>query len=206
MENITKNNSLSENPTPPSTTPVLQKRNEFKELLKFALIALPLVLFVRAYVIGPFIVSGPSMDTTFSSGQYLIVDEISHRFQSPERGDIIIFKYPLDTTRFFIKRIIGLPGETVEIKNGIVTIINTQYPAGQILIEPYIDEVNKKIDSSHIVLNNEQYFVMGDNRASSSDSRIWGPITENLIIGRPVLRLLPIQKISVFPGRQEEYN
>src|SRR3989344_5716676 len=86
------------------------------DLLKFAALATIIVLPIRAYVAQPFVVSGRSMVPTFQNGQYLIVDEISYRFHSPQRGDVIIFKYPKDPTKYFIKRVIGLPGETVEIK------------------------------------------------------------------------------------------
>lgn len=208
MENPTlKNSNLVENSdaqAPRPRIPRANKKNEFKELLKFAIIAVPLVLLVRAYVIGPFIVSGASMDFTFRNGQYLIVDELSYRFNAPQRGEVVIFKYPLDTTRFYIKRVIGLPGETVLIENGAVTIVNSQYPQGHLLSEPYIDQVNKKFDTLSVKLGNDQYFVMGDNRAGSSDSRIWGPVTRDLFVGRPIVRLFPFNKIGTFPGRYIE--
>lgn len=185
-------------------SPTPQKRNEFKELLKFALIAVPIVLLIRTYVIGPFVVSGASMDYTFVNGQYLIVDELSYHFNAPERGEVVIFKYPLDTKRFYIKRVIGLPGETVSILNGTVTVTGPSYPRGHTLSEPYIDQSNKKPDNLSVKLGEDEYFVMGDNRIGSSDSRVWGPVKRDLIVGRPLVRLFPFNKIDAFPGRYIE--
>lgn len=205
MENSTlKNLDDSKNPVSLTHQPEPKKKNEFKELLKFAVIAIPIVLLIRTYVIGPFIVSGASMDFTFTNGQYLIVDELSYYFNSPKRGEVVIFKYPLDTKRFYIKRIIGLPGETVSIENGRVTVSGSEYPRGHVLTEPYIDQTNKKIDTLTTKLGENEYFVMGDNRAGSSDSRMWGPVEKDLIVGRPLLRLFPVNKIDMFPGRYQE--
>ncbi len=169
------------------------------EIVKFTLIALFIVIPFRVFVAQPFIVNGASMDPTFNSGQYLIVDQISYRFEPPERGSVIIFKYPKDTSKFFIKRVIGLPGETVEIKNGIVTIKNSENPQGFVLEEPYV--IHPKEDNLKVTLEDSEYFVMGDNRAGSSDSRIWGPLKEEFITGRAFARLLPIGKLEIFPGR-----
>ena len=205
MENTTeKNNSRVENPVTQTPRPETNKKNEFKELLKFAVIAIPIVLLIRTYVIGPFVVSGASMDFTFTNGQYLIVDELSYHFNNPKRGEVVIFRYPLDTKRFYIKRVIGLPGEMVSITDGIVTITGAEYPRGHTLSEPYINQTNKKIDSLVTKLGEDEYFVMGDNRAGSSDSRIWGPVKRDLIVGRPLVRLFPVSKIDIFPGRHQE--
>jgi signal peptidase I len=204
MENSTekKNNSVENSVT--QTHQNTNSKNEFKELLKFALVAIPIVLLIRTYVIGPFVVSGASMDSTFLNGQYLVVDELSYHFNAPKRGEVVIFKYPLDTKRFYIKRVIGLPGETVNIAGGTVTVTGPQYPRGHLLNEPYIDQINKKSDSSYVRLGDDEYFVMGDNRAGSSDSRIWGPVKKDLIVGRPLVRLFPFNKIDAFPGRYIE--
>ncbi|MDQ5893490.1 MAG: signal peptidase [Patescibacteria group bacterium] len=178
-----------------------QKENFVKEIIKFTLIALAIVIPIRAYVAQPFIVSGASMDPTFSTGQYLIVDQLSYRFEDPQRGEIIIFKYPNDIETFFIKRIIGLPAETISVDNGKITIINTENPDGFVLDESYITKDHKTSDTFTITLGHNEYFVMGDNRPQSSDSRAWGPLEEKYIVGRPFVRLLPLSKISVFPGR-----
>jgi len=169
--------------------------NFWKELIKLALLSLLVVVPFRLYIAQPFIVEGASMDPTFETGNYLIVDELTYRFRPPERGSILIFKYPKDPRKSFIKRVIGLPGEKVRISDGQVTITNTEYPEGFALDEPYV-ELGKK-DSSNYILGAGEYFVLGDNRASSADSRIWGPVPENNIVGRPIVRFFPP---AFFPG------
>lgn len=150
------------------------------------------------YIAQPFIVSGSSMEPTFENGQYLIVDELTYRFENPQRGDVIIFRFPQDTKKFFIKRIIGLPGETVLIEGSHITIENEEHPDGFVLNEAYL---TKETHSTiRLKLTADEYFVMGDNRPASSDSRIWGPLPRDLIIGRAFLRLLPVPTLSVFPG------
>ena len=128
----------------------------------------------------------------------MIVDQLSYKFQEPERGEVVIFKYPKDQTRFFIKRIIGLPQETVEINDGKITIYKENKPEGLELEEEYIQ--NWSGENTKYILEENEYFVMGDNRTNSSDSRFWGPLPENLIVGRAFLRLLPVNQISAFPG------
>ena len=183
----------------PKITP--QKESFLKEIVKFTLIAVAIVIPVRLFIAQPFIVSGASMDPTFSTGQYLIVDQVSYRFEDPSRDDVIIFKYPRDPETFFIKRIIGLPGETLKVVDGQVTIINNEHPEGLVLTESFISEKHKTYETFNVTLGDDEYFVMGDNRAQSSDSRAWGPLEEKYIVGRPLVRLLPTSKISVFPGK-----
>jgi signal peptidase I len=170
--------------------------NFWGELIKFGLIALLVIIPIRAYIAQPFIVSGASMDPTFGSGDYLIIDEISYRFNNPKRGEVVVFRLPENKSRFLIKRIVGLPEETVEIRNGEVYIKND---LEEIKIEEdYI--LNKSFDDFNLSLETGEYFVMGDNRINSFDSRSWGALPEELIKGRAFLRLLPISKIDVFPG------
>lgn len=169
-----------------------------KELLSFALLALVIVVPIRIFIAQPFVVSGESMYPTFETGDYLIVDQLSYHLHTPNRGDVIIFKFPENTSKFFIKRIIGLPNEVVEIDGTKVFITNTN---GERL----------EIDQSHVQLNREtyqttklnedEYFVMGDNRLASLDSRAWGPLEEEFIIGRAFVRLLPINSIDILPGK-----
>lgn len=170
----------------------------WKEIFQFALIAIFIVLPFRLYIAQPFIVNGASMDPTFHNGEYLIVDQLTYKLSHVNRGDVIIFKYPEDPSKFFIKRIIGLPGETVDINDGVITIINDQNPDGLTLSEPFIEFT--KIDSSTTTLGESEYFVMGDNRNNSSDSRVWGALPEENIVGRPVLRLLPFSELDLLPG------
>jgi len=171
----------------------------FWEIIKFAVIAFIVVVPIRIFIASPFIVSGSSMDPSFATGNYLVIDEISYRLEEPERGDVVVFKYPKDTSKFFIKRVIGLPGETVEIRDGNVFIINNISPGGFSLNESYIEF--PKADSSIVTLSDTEYFVMGDNREASSDSRIWGPLDKQFITGRVLLRLFPLSELGLFPEK-----
>lgn len=176
------------------------KENFFKEIIKFTVIALLIVVPIRTYVAQPFIVSGPSMDPTFNSGQYIIVDQLSYHFNVPKRDDVVIFRYPRDPKTYYIKRIIGLPGETLAVDTGKVKIINKENPKGFIMIDTFVAGNHKTSETFNITLGPTEYFVMGDNRAESSDSRMWGPLDKKFIVGRPFVRLLPFNKISFFPG------
>lgn len=178
--------------------PVKTKGQSFWELVRFALIALIVVVPIRVLVAEPFVVSGSSMIPTFENGNYLIVDKISYKLKDPKRNDIVIFRYPSDQTKFFIKRIIGLPNETVDIKGNAVTITNNANPDGFKIDEPYVKNTSNNI--THLELKDDEYFVMGDNRGGSSDSRYWGAVKRELITGRAFLRLLPINNIDVMPG------
>ncbi|MDB5225002.1 MAG: signal peptidase signal peptidase [Candidatus Adlerbacteria bacterium] len=169
----------------------------FTELLKFAALAAIIVFPVRFFVAQPFVVSGASMNPTFANGQYLIVDELTYHFADPVRGDVIVFRYPKDPSQFFIKRVIGLPGDTVVIKNGTVNIQKDGILVP--LSEPYVINIGNGQDMS-TTLGTDEYFVMGDNRPESSDSRIWGILPRSDIIGHVFLRLLPINTASVLPG------
>ncbi len=168
------------------------------DLVRFAFIAILIVIPIRIFIAQPFIVSGSSMVPTFHNGEYLIIDEISYRIKNPERGEVIVFRYPNDTKKFFIKRIIGLPNETIDIEGKEVTVTNSEHPEGFKLEQPYVQ--NTSSNNVHTELKDNEYFVMGDNRIASSDSRYWGAVPENLIIGRALVRLLPIKKIDLFPG------
>jgi signal peptidase I len=179
-----------------------KKEHPILEIVKFLVLAAIIVIPIRAYVAQPFVVNGASMDPTYATGQYLIVDELSYKFESPKRGDVIVFKYPIDPSKYFIKRIIGLPGETVSLKNGVVTITSNRLPTPLVLDEPYI-KLSKTDGSDDQVVTLEQgtstknYFVMGDNRVASLDSRFWGVLPEKLIIGRAFVRLFPFDKVSL---------
>ncbi len=175
-----------------------KKHGYFYEILKFALIAVLIVIPFRIFIAQPFIVSGESMHPTFINGEYLIIDELTYQFQPPARESVLIFRYPNDTSKFFIKRVIGLPGETVIIKNGIVTIKNQKNPDGITLPEPYIGE--KIQDNLEKILGADEYFVLGDNRLQSYDSRYWGVLNKKYIVGRPILRLMPLTRFGIFPG------
>jgi signal peptidase I len=169
------------------------------ELARFVTIAVIIVIPIRLFVAQPFIVSGSSMFPTFEDKNYLIVDEISYKFNEPDRNDVIIFRYPKDPKKYFIKRIIGLPNETVDVEDGTITITSTEHESGLVLEEPYVE---KQADGeTHFELKDDEYFVMGDNRNASSDSRYWGALPRENIVGRAWLRLWPLNHIDFFPGK-----
>ncbi|MBI5138594.1 MAG: signal peptidase I [Candidatus Vogelbacteria bacterium] len=170
----------------------------FGEIVKFTTLAIVIVAPIRWFVAQPFIVSGASMYPTFDDANYLIVDELSYYFREPARGEVVIFKYPNDTSKYFIKRVVGLPGETVDIDSGVVSIISDDGSVMTTLDESYVKYQSET--SMRVVLRSNEYFVLGDNRAASSDSRMWGPVARNLIIGDVFVRLYPFNKIELHPG------
>lgn len=171
-----------------------------RNLIFFALLVLIIVLPIRVYVAKPFIVSGASMFPTFNTWHYLIIDQLSYKLSSPERGDVIVFRFPQNPSRFFIKRIIGLPNETVQLNGTTVTIINDEFKDGFVLDEPYVSPENTQKENLIMRLGDDEYFVMGDNRKASADSRSWGPLESYRIIGRAYLRLFPFSEVDVLPG------
>lgn len=169
------------------------------EVLKITILALVIILPVRYYVAQPFLVKGASMEPAFENGDYLIIDEISYRFSGPRRGEAIVFRFPEDPKQFFIKRIVGLPGETVEIENSRVIIYNNDNQPGLTIDESgYLNPAQRTEGQLKVKLTDNEYFVLGDNRLHSSDSRRWGPLDQNLIIGRVLLRAWPFNKAGYF--------
>lgn len=170
------------------------------ELVKIVLISLAIIIPVRYYLIQPFYVKGASMEPNFYDKEYLIIDEISYRFHKVERGDIVVFRYPRNPEEYFIKRIIGLPGEKARLKDGFVYIYNEEHPDGFKLEEKYlaVDLRTYGFNEEMITLAGDQYFVLGDNRNSSKDSRSFGPVDEKFIIGKVLLRGWPLDRINVF--------
>lgn len=170
------------------------------EVFQVVVVALAIVLPIRFFVFQPFIVKGASMEPNFHGGDYLIIDEISYRFVEPKRGEVLVFKYPLDKSQRFIKRIIGLPGETVSIEKGRVSIIS---PNGtkKTLNENYITTPLSEmvLENNSLALSSGEYYVMGDNRTHSFDSRNWGVLKEEDIVGRVVFRAWPPLDMSLFP-------
>ena len=170
-----------------------------KDLFTLAFLIVVVVIPIRVFIVSPFVVDGASMHPTFKNLDYLIIDEFLYYFKAPERGDVIVFRYPGNPSVFYIKRIIGLPGETVSINRGVITV-TTADGTRLTLAESYI--VNEDATyTKNTSLNSEEYFVMGDNRPNSSDSRVWGPLPKKDIIGRVDLRLLPIKQSGFFPGK-----
>lgn len=171
----------------------------FWEIFKIVVIALLVVIPIRYFLFQPFFVKGQSMEPNFESGDYLIVDEISYRFRDAQRGEVIVFKNPQNTTQRFIKRIIGLPGETVEFKDGKVVIITggKKFVLDESAYLPPSAQTSPKLFGS-ITLSQDEYFVLGDNRTNSSDSRIFGPLPKGNVIGRVLLRPWPFTAFAKF--------
>lgn len=168
------------------------------DFLKVALIAAIIVLPVRYFVFQPFIVKGESMVPNFQSGDYLIVDEISYKIADPHRGDIVVLKYPLDQSQRFIKRIIGLPGETVDINNGVITIISKEGQSMVLDEKSYLSGPQDTEGEVHMTLSDKEFFVLGDNRPFSYDSRRWGVLPKEDIVGRVAIRVFPVTNIDYF--------
>lgn len=174
------------------------------ELVKIVLISLVIIIPIRYFLIQPFYVKGASMEPNFYDREYLIIDEISYRLGKPERGDIVVFRYPLDPQEYFIKRLIGLPGESVQIKGGNVIVYNEQNPNGVFADEYYLPEDLKTygLSEDKVNLGEDQYFVLGDNRGSSKDSRSFGTVDKSFIVGKVLLRGLPFSRAQFFEAPQ----
>lgn len=168
------------------------------EIVRVVIIAGAIVFFVRFFLIQPFSVRGASMEPNFFDHEYLIIDELSYRLRDAERGEIVVFRYPNDPRQFFIKRVIGLPGETVVVKGGQVFVQMAGDAEPQLLDEyAYLGTVPTPGDK-RVILGENEFFMMGDNRPSSLDSRSFGPVRKDQITGRVWLRGLPIDKITSF--------
>jgi len=164
------------------------------EVIKIVVIALVIVMPVRYFLFQPFLVSGQSMEPNFENGDYIIIDEISYRFRQPQRGEVIVFRYPYDPSKRFIKRIIGLPGETIEIKEGKVSLIKENT---EILDESqYLPKGLETQRDIRVSIPEDKFFVLGDNRTVSLDSRDWGLLPRQNIIGKVYLRLWPFKEIG----------
>ena len=167
------------------------------EVIKIVILACLIVAPIRLFIFQPFFVKGQSMEPNFENGDYLFVDELSYRFKDPQRGDVVVFKYPNDVSQRYIKRIIGLPGETVETKDGRVDIFNKD---GEKVLkeENYIPQGVLTLGDVKITLKENEYFVLGDNRVASSDSRRWGPVPREDMIGRVFFRVWPLDTFTTF--------
>ncbi|TSC56644.1 MAG: signal peptidase I [Parcubacteria group bacterium Gr01-1014_18] len=163
------------------------------ELLRVVMISLLIIVPVRYFLIQPFYVKGASMEPNFFDNEYLVVDEISYRFSEPQRGDIVVLKYPRDIRQYFIKRIIGLPGERVRVADGFVYINGLQLGESA-----YLDKSVLTHKEDIWVLKDDEYFVLGDNRIASLDSRDFGPIRRSHIVGKTWIRGWPLHKLTVF--------
>lgn len=168
------------------------------ELLESAALSLIIILPIRFFIIQPFFVKGQSMEPNFRENDYLIIDELSFKLREPQRGEAVVLRSPFEKNYFFIKRIIGLPGETISVKNGEVWIYSQDYPQGKVLDEVYLESNEMTDGNLEVKIGPDQYFVMGDNRRYSYDSRRWGLLNQSDLIGRVWLRLWPINATTVF--------
>ncbi|MDD3487267.1 MAG: signal peptidase I [Candidatus Moranbacteria bacterium] len=180
------------------------------EIVKMVFWVVVIIVPIRVFLIQPFFVQGASMEPNFEDKQYLIVNEFGYKttelgnfyavkpFKELKRGDVVVFRYPRNPSVFYIKRIIGLPGERIQVSNDQVKIFNAENPNGFVLDESgYLSkDVNTSGEVS--VALGEEYFVMGDNREFSSDSRSWGPVPEKDVMGKVVLRAWPLNKASIY--------
>ena len=194
----------------------LKSETSAKGFAWYVLLALGLALFIRFFVAAPYVVSGASMEYTFDNWDYLITDRLSYPLSEPERGDVIVFCLPntgecslverllkkeWTAPRTLIKRVIGLPGDTVSVEGSTVRISNSANPEGFILDEPYLSPNNLGGPTgTQITLSEDEYFVMGDNRRVSSDSRVWGILPKEDIIGQVLVRLFPLSSLGFLPG------
>jgi len=170
-------------------------------------LSLLIILPVRYFLIQPFYVKGASMEPNFYENEYLVIDELTYRMREAERGEVVVFKYPLDRSQYFIKRVIGLPGEHVEISNGKITIKNSEYPEGFVLDEDlYLPEGLYTAGEKKVDLSGDDYFLLGDHRGASMDSRVFGPVGKNLIIGKVLLRGWPFDRLGLISRPAYSYT
>jgi len=179
------------------------------EITKVVAVSLAIILPVRYFLIQPFYVKGASMEPNFHDREYLIIDEISYRFEAPKRGQVIVFRYPRDPQEYFIKRVIGLPGEEVQFKDGQIVIYNSTYPDGFVLKEDYLPADLATYDQSgaKMAVGPNEYLVLGDNRNASKDSRSFGPVNSSFITGKVLFRGWPLNEITFFSNSYwPQYN
>jgi signal peptidase I len=179
------------------------------EVFEIAVIAVGAVFIIRIFLVQPFLVSGTSMYPNFADGNYVLTDELTYRIRPPERGEVVVFHDPQDYSTYFIKRIIGLPGERVAIDSNMITIYNTQHPDGFMLKESYLPagtptNINSctggvvSDNTCTYTLSSSTYLALGDNRTLSFDSRSWGPLPAANIVGLVRFRLWPVNEMQMF--------
>jgi len=189
------------------------------ELVKMVFWVIVIIVPLRVFLIQPFFVQGASMEPNFEDKEYLIINELGYKttdvgfafgekginlftvksFKEFQRGDVVVFRYPKNPSVYYIKRVIGLPGEKIEIKDKKVRIYNSQNPEGFVFDESAYLSASEETSGDQVVqLSGTEYFVLGDNRNYSSDSRSWGPVPENDVVGKVLLRAWPFGRAKVF--------
>ncbi|MEI8344415.1 MAG: signal peptidase I [Candidatus Moraniibacteriota bacterium] len=184
------------------------------EVAKVFIWALVIILPIRVFLFQPFFVQGASMEPNFKDGDYLVINELGYKqtdiafvgkhfftvgtMKDLKRQEVVVFRYPRNPQQYFIKRVIGLPGEQIKIAEGKVKIFNKENPDGFVLDESgYLPKGLSTGGIIDIKLSDQQYFVLGDNRANSSDSRIWGPLPKNDVVGKVLIRAWPLSKAEI---------
>lgn len=166
------------------------------EVVKIVAISLAIIIPIRYFLIQPFYVIGASMEPNFADYNYLIIDELTFRFQEPQRGEVVVLRNPQNRSEFFIKRVIGLPGDTVRIEQGKVYVNDAILDESAYLAD---DVVTSSFNGYQtITLNNDEYFVVGDNRTHSLDSRRFGPVHKSSIVGRVWIRAWPFNQFTIY--------
>lgn len=206
-----------ENPSPLNNEPSQYESvgSFIFEIVKIFILAFIIIVPIRMFLFQPFFVQGASMEPNFENNEYLIINELGYKetkvgigsrdiftvgdFKEFKREEIAVFKYPKNPSQFFIKRVIGLPGEKIELKNGKIKIYNKENPEGFILDESfYLSQQIFTQGEVVLQLEEDEYFVMGDNRSKSSDSRSWGAVPKVDIIGKVIFRAWPLNRINIF--------
>ena len=185
------------------------------EIIKVFILALVIITPIRIFLFQPFFVQGASMEPNFEDGQYLIINELGYKetniglgntklftvgsYKELKRGDVVVFHYPKDPSQYFIKRVIALPGEKIKISEGKVYIFNKENPNGYVLDESgYLPEGLRTQGDLTEQLSDTEYFVMGDNRSYSHDSRAWGPVDDKFVVGKVLVRAWPLDKTAIY--------
>lgn len=184
------------------------------EIVKVFVWALIIIMPIRIFLFQPFFVQGASMEPNFKDGDYLVINEFGYKQTEVDfagkhlftvsaekelnRQEVLVFRYPRNPKQYFIKRVIGLPGEEVRIADGKVKIVNKENPGGFALDESaYLPAGLKTAGAVDITLGEDQYFVLGDNRSNSSDSRVWGPLPKADVVGKVFIRAWPLSKMEI---------
>jgi len=174
-------------------------RNEIRVWTRDLLIAIGLALVIIVFLYQPVKVEGTSMAPLLSDQERIFINKFVYRFEPIQRGDVVVFWYPLDRTKSFIKRVIGLPGETVEIRRGVV------YVNEKVIPEPYVPPQYEDLsDFGPVRVPKDNYFVMGDHRISSNDSRVFGPVANRFIYGRAVFAYWPVDHFGSLSGTEAD--
>ncbi len=163
----------------------------FSEILESIVIAVILAVLIRVFLFQPFYIPSGSMEPTLTKGDRIIVNKITYRFTEPKWGDIIVFKYPLNPKRDFIKRVIGLPGDTIQLKN------STLYVNGKAVNQSFLPQGLKYGNYGPVTMADDAYFMMGDNRNNSEDSRVWGTLPRENIVGKATVIYWPLNRSRI---------